>query len=316
MASYGYLQITRLCNQCCLFCSNPENQNSISFEQGAGYIDTLADDGGYDGVILTGGEPTLSDDLPRYLDHCSAKGLKAILMTNGQKLADRAYLDSLIDSGLSIVTMSLYSVNPEIQALLTGNDDSFANFTAAAENISDAGCVSLEILITLNKYNANHFSHNVEFIKKNFPRVTHFIFNNLDPLMNRASENPDTIPMLNDIDLQLDRSVALLRKWKKTLRIERVPLCYMGGFEHLSTETRRIVKNEKCRIHFLDEKGEVDKAEDDSNYGKAPCCEVCYLNEICAGLYSMDTHYSSEELFPVFHITKDEVVEKVLSEVI
>jgi hypothetical protein len=139
------------------------------------------------------------------------------------------------------------------------------------------------------------------------------VFNNLDTRMNRVALNPDTIPMLNDIDIELTRSVELMRGWNMTYRIERVPLCYMGGYEHASTETRRIVKNEKVRILFLDEKGQVDQAQGDVYYGKTECCKVCYLNNICIGLYSMDEHYSSSELFPIFHTDVDEVTEKILA---
>ncbi len=313
MASFSYLQITRLCNQQCRFCSNPENQNSITLSQGKKFIDSTIADGDYLGVLLTGGEPTLSDDLPEYIEYCASRKFGCRIITNGQKLADMAYLKKLKDSGLKLVTMSVYSDDAGVQSFLTGNQDSLKNFEQAARNIKKIGGIKLDIAITINKYNSDHLSRIVGHIKKKFSFVKHITFNNLDPLMNRASQNTDTIPMLNDFDIQLDRSVNLIEEWGMSCRVERVPLCYMSGFEHLSTETRRIVKNDKCRILFLDEKGEVDKRDGDRFYGKTDCCKVCYLNEICAGLYSMDEHYTSRELYPVFYTTKEEVSEKILA---
>lgn len=313
MGSYGYFQITRLCNQCCIICSNPENNNTISLEQGKAFLDALMADGDYKGVIITGGEPTMSEDLPEYLKYCAEKKFPSVLITNGQKMASEDYVKSLKRSGLTKAVLSLYSADPKVQGRLTGNPDSLNNINKAARNIEKIGGISLSVTMTINKYNADHLSRNVEHIIKFMPIVNHVVFNNLDPLMNRASQNPDTLHRLNDIDIELTRSVDLLRSKKMTFRIERVPLCYMGGYEHSSTETRRIVKNEKVRILFLDEKGEVDQAEGAFLYGKAECCKVCYLNDICDGLYSMDTHYMSEELFPVFHTDKDEITEKILT---
>lgn len=313
MGSFGYLQITRRCNQRCRICSNPENENALALERGKKFLDSLMADGGYGGVVITGGEPTMSEDLPEYLKHCAENKFESVLITNGQKMADAGYVRMLKRAGLISVALSLYSADPKIQANLTGNPDSLANFNKAARNIEKAGGISLSVTMTMNKCNADHLSWNVEFLKKNMPSINHVVFNNLDPLMNRASQNPETIPTLNDIDIELTRSVELLRQWNMTYRIERVPLCYMGGFEHNSTETHKIVKQEKVRILFLDEKGEVDQAEGDVFYGKAECCRLCYLNDICIGLYSMDKHYMSAELFPIFHIDKEEVIGKVLS---
>lgn len=313
MGSFGYFQITRQCNQCCRICSNPENDNTVTLEQGKQFIDSLIEDGGFGGVILTGGEPTLSEHLPDYLTYCAEKKFPSVLITNGQCMADPQYVKALKDAGLTKVILSLYSANEKVQSFLTGNPQSLENITKAARNIAKIRGVDLSVTITMNKYNADHLSSNVEFIKKNMSQVKHVVFNNLDTRMNRASENPDTIPMLNDIDIELTRAVDLMRQWNMTYRIERVPLCYMGGYEHNSTETRRIVKNEQVRILFLDEKDQVDQAQGDVFYSKAECCSVCYMNDICIGLYSMDVHYSSGELFPIFHCDKEEVIEKILA---
>ena len=59
MANLGYLQLTRDCYQHCRFCSNPPTGVDLSVSEMEGLIDGLADMD-YDGVILTGGEPTMS----------------------------------------------------------------------------------------------------------------------------------------------------------------------------------------------------------------------------------------------------------------
>jgi len=58
-------------------------------------------------VVFTGGEPTLRDDLPALLAHAEKNGQVCGLLTDGVKLADQAYLDTLLQTGLDHVMLIL-----------------------------------------------------------------------------------------------------------------------------------------------------------------------------------------------------------------
>ena len=51
-------------------------------------------------LLFTGGEPTLREDLPEILQEAEDLGLVTGLLSDGLKLGDKAYLDSLLASGL------------------------------------------------------------------------------------------------------------------------------------------------------------------------------------------------------------------------
>jgi len=51
-------------------------------------------------VNFTGGEPTLRADLPDLIGHAEKLGIVSGLLTDGLKLADKPYLNSLLDRGL------------------------------------------------------------------------------------------------------------------------------------------------------------------------------------------------------------------------
>ena len=51
-------------------------------------------------ITFTGGEPTLREDLPALIAHAEANGQVTGLLTDGLKLADDAYLNSLLQTGL------------------------------------------------------------------------------------------------------------------------------------------------------------------------------------------------------------------------
>jgi hypothetical protein len=58
-------------------------------------------------IILTGGEPTLRDDLPDLIAHTESNGQVVGLLTDGLKLIDNAYLQTLLQTGLDHLMLSL-----------------------------------------------------------------------------------------------------------------------------------------------------------------------------------------------------------------
>ena len=203
MANFGYIQVTRECNQRCRFCSNPPTGIELTADAAEEMISEFAANPAYSGVLLSGGEPTVSEMLPALIERCADVGLHCTVITNGQKLADMNYLKSLKNAGLKQIVLSLYSFRPEVQNFLTSNPDSFNNIIKALSNLGELGGIRVDMGSVICKQNANHLSLNVAFTVKHFPFISHFIWNGLDPVMNRASENPDTIPRLNVFQLQL-----------------------------------------------------------------------------------------------------------------
>jgi MoaA/NifB/PqqE/SkfB family radical SAM enzyme len=297
MATLAYLQVARICNQKCLFCSNQENGRTISWKEATDLVDSFAEEKAA-GVIITGGEPTLFDRLPELVAYALKKGLPPRLITNGQRVCKPDYLKSLVASGLSHMHISVHSAKPEVQGELTGNKNSLPNILRALENAGKMG-VRVDINTVINSRNADHLSYTPKFLVERFPFLGHFVWNNLDPLMNAASLNPELVPKLRSFEVELHRAMAWLTKAGKSFRVERVPLCFMSDFGHFSTETRKFIKDEGRDIYFLDEKGRRQQDKSSWSYGKAPRCKECTVEKICAGLYQMDVYYSSAELCPI-----------------
>lgn len=312
MANLGYIQITRACNQNCRFCSNPDTGKNTTLKQAKKIISGYKKLG-YMGVIFTGGEPTLHEELPEMISFAQEKGISARLITNGQKLSDKKYLEKLKKRGLKHIMLSVHSFQRGVQDNLSNNQGSLANIKKSLKNIESLD-LWVDIIIVINKYNSSHLSGIVEWLLTDYPFIKHFVWNNLDPLNNKASKNIDTIPRLNDFELELHKAMVFLQKKQKTFRVERVPLCYMSGFEQFSTETRKIVKNEERAIYFLDDKGYVTQKGKEGflGYKKADCCGLCFLDSICPGLYAGGSFYSFSELYPLF-VDKKMIIKKVLA---
>lgn len=296
MANLGYLQLTRDCKQLCRFCSNPPSGVELTREELVHHVEDLVARG-YDGVILTGGEPTIAPLLLDAIRESRARGLHIRMITNGARIAEREFLAALVDAGLAHVHLSLHSCRPVVHDFLTQTPGAFARIDQALGHVATLG-ITADINTVINAYNSDHLHDTVRWVVETHPHVRHFVWNNMDPNLNRAERNPDVIPRLGEMEHSLREAMRYLTRTGRTFRAERVPLCHMTEFAHCSTETRKIVKEEERCIRFLDKKGFVLQKQ--FLHGKAAACDACSLDPVCAGLYSMGYHYDPAELFPVF----------------
>ncbi len=309
MANLGYMQVVRHCNQYCRFCSNPSSGYMLDLETAKRQVDDFAERG-YFGIILTGGEPSLSELIPEISRYATARGLHVRMITNGSRLAQDGVAEAYLDAGLRHFHVSLHSCRPELEDFLTGVKGSHEQAMRALENLGRVGA-TVNVNTVINKFNADHLDENVKRWTAQFPFISHFVWNNLDPSMGRAETNRDTAHRLADFELSLARAMRHLHKLGRTFRVERVPLCYMTEFAHCSTETRKIVKGEERIVHFLDDKGTIRQT--DFKHPKAEVCGSCTLDEVCGGLFELGDHYDLGELYPVF-VPVEDVVRKVLAD--
>ncbi len=306
MANIGYIQVVRHCNQKCGFCSNPATPYTHDFDDIRALIDDFVERG-YFGIILTGGEPTLSPILPDIIRYARTTRLHVRMITNGQRLADRSLARELARAGLQHAHVSIYSVRPELEDWLRSSHGSLERAYAALDNLHAEG-VHCDINCVINRFNADHLDENVRVLTERFPWVRHFVWNNLDPSLGRAESNTFFVARLADFERSLYRAMRYLDERGCTFRVERVPLCYMTDYAHCSTETRKIVKEEERIVHFLDDKGTVRQTQWGHMY--AACCDVCRLRPICAGLYEHGRAYDPAELHPVF-VDPHAIVERI-----
>lgn len=282
MANLAYIQITRQCNQACLFCSNPPSgKTELSLRSARNIIDRykLA---GYDGLVISGGEPTVYPYLQDLLSYIRSNDMQARIITNGQKISDPAFLRSLIESGLDHIFISLYSHRPRVQNYLSNNLRSWQNIKKSLILLKQSR-IRTDMNITIHRLNSDHLQEMVEWVVDRFPQIRHFVFNNLDPSSVRARQHPELIPQFSRLAPELGRALSFLDSRGRTFRVERVPLCHMPGFEYASTETRKIVKNEVRPIYFLDNKRQ--KLQTSFFRTKPVICRQCGLDIICAGVY-------------------------------
>src|SRR4030067_2031105 len=104
------------CNMRCPFCYNtklvlnPKEMQTIPFEEIKNYLKNH--EGGIDGVVITGGEPTIQEDLPILCEEIRKMNLAVKVDTNG---TNPSMIRNLLEKGLiSYVAMVVKAPLPEV----------------------------------------------------------------------------------------------------------------------------------------------------------------------------------------------------------
>jgi radical SAM protein with 4Fe4S-binding SPASM domain len=160
------LALTFRCQNNCVHCyaGGPHETSELTTEQWKEVIDLLHQIGVFI-VTFTGGEPTLREDLPELLLYAQNKGLVTGLITNGRKLKDKTYVETLEKTGLDFIQVTLESHKPKIHDLMTATKGSWKETVAGIRNIIPTQ-IYATTNTTLSKYNASSFLKTIDFLKR------------------------------------------------------------------------------------------------------------------------------------------------------
>jgi 12,18-didecarboxysiroheme deacetylase len=164
--------VTRRCNLRCVHCyahaKEEPGTDELTTEQGRILLDDLAAFG-VPVVLFSGGEPLARRDLPELAAYAVAKGMRAVISTNGT-LITAAVAQTLKEIGLSYVGISLdgmQEVNDRFRAVPGA-------FRAALDGIRNcqAAGIKVGLRFTINRFNVQEIPGIFDLIEEmDIPRV-------------------------------------------------------------------------------------------------------------------------------------------------
>ena len=119
------LELTRRCDLRCPVCfASAGGEGDLSLDEVAGLYDMLMARGGPYNIQLSGGEPTMRDDLPEIVRLGRERGFTFFqLNTNGLRLASEdGYAEKLREAGVSCAFLQFDGLRPETYKALRGRD--------------------------------------------------------------------------------------------------------------------------------------------------------------------------------------------------
>ena len=130
------IALTYRCNNACSHCYNdrPRNHPELTTSEWFNILDHLWALG-IPHIVFTGGEPTLREDLPALITHAEKNGQITGINTNGRKLSDPHYVQTLLDAGLDHVQITLESHNPVIHDKMVCHSGAWEQTVAGIRNV-------------------------------------------------------------------------------------------------------------------------------------------------------------------------------------
>lgn len=158
------LAITYRCNNDCAHCYNARTRNfpELTTEQWKQILDRLWSIG-IPHVVFTGGEPTLRNDLPVLIAYADKLGMVTGINTNGIRLSDSFFLDSLVEAGLDHVQITLESHDPSIHDGMVRRAGAWEKTVAGIRNVVKSKLYMMTNT-TLLSDNATELAQTLDFL--------------------------------------------------------------------------------------------------------------------------------------------------------
>lgn len=280
----GIVQVTRYCNQKCVFCSVPPFNEQPSFEELKERIKKIKEEGTTE-LMLSGGEPTIRKDLTNIIAYGKSLGFESITMqTNGVLIKNKEKIEELFSAGMSKIFVSFHSHIKQTYNELTGTKSDYEKVleTLKLLNVYEG---RLGVNITINSLNYRHLTELLKFLLTNYPKIHSFSINFCD-LLGDAADNPSIVPRFSDVEPYLNESMKILKKENKPFMVDFVPVCFMKGFEDHCTEYQMSKNKESENFFFFGNDNNVDGLQMGDTHPKikVDMCEFCEYETDCKGI--------------------------------
>ncbi len=290
------LKIGFSCNNHCRFCVQGDKRSRIGPPE---YDDLLAElERGREvteGVVFTGGEPTLRPELPALLARARELDYRPIqVQTNGRMFASRRYAEELLAAGASEFSPALHGHLPALHDHLTRAPGSFAQTVAGIRNLRALGArvITNSVVVRANHRTLPELARllialdvaQLQFALVHPVGAVSRAFASLVPRMELLSR-----PLRSALRVGLEAGVPSVT--------EAVPSCILPGFEGCVVEERipptRVVDAGVTVEDYTAYRLHEGKS-------KGPRCPECSQFERCEGPWrEYPEHYGFDEFRPL-----------------
>jgi len=287
------LRANFICNQKCPFCYN---EATAEFEARRSEIEYMIGKINeafktVDRFSFSGGEPTLDENLERYIRMVkNGPARKIELQTNAVRLANTDYASKLIASGVDTAFVSLHAHEPALSATITGRKGNFEKALAGIDNLL-AGGVHVDINHVINTLNYTRLPEFVRFAHSRFSNSP-IVFSMAHPFKwfpdSRMKYVPRFLDFAGYLGEALEWCLETGARFSGLAEPCGIPLCILGGEKKYYGE-----------FHEIPAPGEEDYIVD-REFIKPEVCRECDLFGNCFGIRARYAqYYGTDELRPV-----------------
>jgi MoaA/NifB/PqqE/SkfB family radical SAM enzyme len=268
-----------LCNNNCLFCvqAHKKKYGNRTTKEIKTFLNN-AKKNNCQGVVFTGGEVTIRDDLFEIVKYAKKLKFKRIqLQTNGRMLCIKSYCKDLINAGVNEFAPAVHGHNPELHDYLTRSKGSFKQTIKGIKNLRELN----QDIITNTVIVKPNFRYLPQIAKMLVNlNVNQFQFAFMHAVGNAWDNYNQLMPWVSLAAPYIKKGLQIGIDNKIQVMAEAMPFCVMKGYEKCCSESY-IPKTEIRDIDNFDPS--YEKTRIIQGKIKFQQCKVCKYDNICEG---------------------------------
>lgn len=243
-------------------------------------------------VRFGGREPTTNPKLADFIHEAAKWPLSRILLnTNGLRLADEAYLVSLLDAGLTGIEFSIHAPVAEINDKLTAKAGSFEKAKRALENIAELRSeydISFNVKTVVVQDNLAYLERMIHFLENYSPDAIVFL-----PLQLKGNARINA----ESLAVRYRALVEAVNAWdvsaiRTPVRFLPLPFCIGVSMSERFLGARNAIHTKTANLRNDEPEG--------GRMVKRAQCKTCAANALCPGVEDRYIHrFGWEEFEPI-----------------
>jgi len=235
----------------------------------------------YQGVVFTGGEPTIRKELIEWVKYAKDLGYQKIqVQTNGRLFAYKEYCREIIEAGANEFGPALHGSKTEIHDYLTRSPGSFEQTVQGIKNLISLGqYVGTNSVIT--KVNYRDLPNLARLLVSLKVNQFQFAFMHINSLIaNDPRQVKEIVPRHSKVEPYVKKGLQIGIEAGIPVMTEAIPYCLMKNYENFIAE-RIIPDTDVFDADF--EVADYTKYRRTKGKAKGPNCRKCKHYKICEG---------------------------------
>lgn len=278
------LKLTYKCNNDCQYCCQERELRKVKSDFSKDDVQRIMEREwklGIDKVVLTGGEPTLNEELEEIARLIRDIGVRILqLQTNARLLDDEEYLVRLIKAGVNNFAISMHGSTEDMHEAFTHTPESFQQLMNALRLINQYKMpIALNCVIT--KHNIKHLKEIITFVHdNNLANSLQFAFIHMT---GKAKCGISDFVTISEAARAVKEACDGISYDDLNVTTEAIPFCKMYGHEKMVSE---LYNDAEIITYDFRERREFTKARQSLFKYKPKICEKCIFNSVCEGTWA------------------------------
>jgi MoaA/NifB/PqqE/SkfB family radical SAM enzyme len=278
------LKVGYSCNYKCIHCFIRHNQDKAE-DIPLSVLKSLIDEVKEPIIIVTGGEPTIREELPELLKHIKSKNKTVNIQSNGFKFGDESYFNS-IKSYIDTALIPIHSNDMSIFDAITQVPGSGEKTIKALYNFSETDILTMTQTV-INQLNYKTLLETFDMIQNILPGSP---MNLTFPHPIGVANSTLIVPRYSDIAKYIQ---PVLKKYAYLIRTHYVPKCYLYPYHSIVAQNVDDGDNGSVVKDGIDYFVEGNIGWTKTDYGefketekiKSEKCKRCIFDKECIGVW-------------------------------